>query len=304
MTTEKAKTAAEFKAKYGRKRLSPSTAGKAVLYNLLYDKFQRHEKAKEIQSLYPSFNKFFAMVETYEQAQAYNMYLDLQGWLITASMDADNVRNSLVYTIAYFYSLTADAVAAENLRDELKETRKEIGDKAYNPHLSIWLRTLTIDNYTPQSDNSGVIGHIRENIDNSLRYIFCYNTLIDIIAEALDTPEIDLYKINMDATKMRIDILNEALSTLREDIALYRTAELKSADSIKAGEVLSDIVAYTPEYLAETMKGFAPVSFEPDPIPVENIDEAKEVLKQKILKEYRNQWYILPIKLMANYWRK
>ena len=167
----------------------------------------------------------------------------------------------------------------------------------------IWLQTITIDHYTPQSDSGDVPETLRRNIDNALRYLLCYNTCILMIADRIETPELDLYRVDMRTTEARLEALNEALSALREDIILYRGAEVLAPDAT-AEEVLSEPWKYTPDYLRETLKGFDPVASDPEPIPEENISAAENILRYTILIEHKNAWYALLPALKRNYCRR
>ena len=294
--TDKATTAAEFKEKYGRRRLSASTAGKAVLYNYLYKGYQQDERAPEIKPLYPSIDTFYQKVQTLEDLDAYHMYVNLVAWLTTAFEAAVTMRNALTSVIAQYYNLTASALAGENIR-------RHIGEQAEDSATRLWLQTITIDHYTPQSDSGDVPETLRGNIDSALRYLLCYNTCIRMIADKIETPELDLYRVDMRSTEARLQGLNEALTALREDIAMYRGAEVLAPDAT-AEEVLSSLWQYTPDYLKETLKGFENVAYDPEPIPEENIKAAENILRYNILIEHKNAWYALLLALKRNYFRR
>lgn len=296
-----AQSAEEIREKYGRRRFTSANAGKSLLYNHIYRGYQLNEGTPpdQLQPLY-NLDTIRGKVDNYDDANLYNVFVNFIPWQSSAFEAAIIVRNGLKSLIAQFYNLTASTLAAENLR-------RSLGDRAKEADVWIWLHSLTIDNYTPQSDNRFTVTAIREDMENALRYINSYNTLIDMIAEELEIPELCLYRLDMKTTEAGIISLNEALKALSDDVSLYRIEEAVSPEELeelRAGDVLDHIDRYTPDYIRDTLSAFTPISSDPAPIPQDNLTAARNRLHYSILTDHRNAWHDLMPLMNANYWRR
>lgn len=286
--SEKAKTAAEVKAKYGRRKFTGATAGKAILYDYIYKSYQRDEGSTNPNPLYLSMTSFTRKIQTYDEVLEYNLYVNLCAWLMTAFDAAVNARNGLKSELTFMREIATNALAAEHIRRDLLNTSDTF------PNADTWLRTMSIDAYTPQSEKREMILNRRKNIDSALKYLKCFNTLIAIIGKKINTPEIETYQLSMRGAELRIEALNESLICLRNDIAMCRTSE--TDPDITAGEVLANPYRYTPDYLREIMEPFEPIKYPLDPIPAKCIIDT-EIAINEILREKSNAWGILMLYL-------
>ena len=283
---KRAETVEEFKEKYGKKRFTSSTAWRIVLYNYVYAAYQIEEGAKtgEIQKLYNSSLKkggvhpskdVIARISTNEDMLRYNAFVHLQEWTENAFKTAVFMRNALKSVIADYYNITASIIAAEELA-------KVLGSKAEEPKVSLWLSTLTLDNYAPQTHGAG-INALRRNITLALRYLKAYNTFIEMVAAAVDMPEYTVFKVNTQNTNNGLLELNEALSAL-----VSLTNENREAEA---------------EYLKETLKAFDPIEIEPEPIPEGNIKKADAIISVLCRQGFKT-WTSAFSALYAGYWRQ
>lgn len=279
-----AHSAEEMREKYSRKRFSSATAGKSIVYSLIYRGYQINENTPPEQRDYlydpEKMEAIKGKVDNGNDAYLYNMYFEFGKWLPTAFESAIIARNGLKSLISHFYNLAASTLAAENLRQAL-------GDKANDDMVELWLRTLTIESYAPQSPGRFTVTTIRDNIENALRYINSYNTLIDIIAAMIEVPETRFYRLDMDNTEGGIASLNEALDALRADASAYRMA----------GDA-------SPDYIRDTLSVFGPISAEPAPIPPENITATRRRIHFMMLPGTSYTWHDLIPQMNANYWRR
>ena len=279
-------TAEEFKEKYGRKRFTSSNAGKIVLYNYVYAAYQIEEGAKteDIKPLYSgklkdggtrSAEGVVSRIDSTEDLLRYNAFVHLQEWTENAFKTTVFMRNALKSVISDYYNIASSIIAAEAIK-------KALGDKADEPDISIWLSSLTIDSYTPQT-NGGGIYTLRRNIALALRYIKAYNTFIEMIAAAVDVPEYTVFKVSMQSTEASLSHLNVALSMVVSDIRNHRGTD--------------------DEYLNETLKAFEPVEMEAEPIPTYNIKKADAIISTVSRHGYKT-WTSAFAALYAGYWRQ
>lgn len=291
--TETAKTAQEVKEKYGRKRFNSSNAGESVIYAYIYWGYLKNEGVsnEEIatQPLYKDLDAIRAKVETVEDALKYNVYVHLQEWLANAFETAVFMKNATSSAISHFYSIASSTIAAENLR-------KALGEKAEENNISLWLSTLSADHLRPTTATYETALSLRKNIEKGLRYLNVFNTLIQLIANATDIPELVLFQINISSTHEIIDKLNEALEVLREEIS--------------AREVVPDdraLTTYPPLFteraMSATLEAFRDVEKDAPRIPEENITNTERNLKLSVLTGAK-AWTNLFTLLSKDYWRR
>ena len=274
-------TAAEFKEKYSKKRFTSHTAPKAVLYSFLYDIYQQGEGGVKA-TLYPDITGIQQKVETYEDMDTWNGYLNLIEWQRSAFNTAVFMRNSLQGALSEYNHIVTSLVSAEELRAELKG--QELTQAA-----TLFLSNLTIENYSPQS-NGYSIEIIRKNITASLRYMKAYNTFIELIAEELKTPEYVRLTVMMKSVQETLNDVNRALSMLTE--TAYR----------ERAEEPSIYPTWTPEYLRETLRAFEPIGQDIPPVPADKIKEAREGIRRGVTKGSYS-WYTLYRRYSSQYWR-
>lgn len=279
---EKILTSEEFRAKYGKKRFVSHTAPKAVLYTFLYECYLQGEK-KPITPLYPDIMSIQGKVETYEDMDLWNGYLNLIEWQRSAFNTAVFMRNALQSNLSDLDHMIKSLIAAENLREELRGTER-------TEAATLWLYSLSIEAYTPQS-NGGIIATLRKNIEAGLRYMKAYNTFMELIAEETKTPEYTLQKVYMGGVWKSLEGLNEALAMLREVVERNR-----------AEEASGDLTQWTPEYFRETMKAFEPVGNNLPPVPKDKIAEARPRIKRALSKG-NSSWYGVYFPYSSQYWR-
>jgi signal transduction histidine kinase len=279
-------TAEEYRNRYGKKHFTSKTAPKAVLYSFLYECFLQGEK-KPILPLYPDIVSIRDKVETYEDMDSWNGYLNLIEWQRSAFNTAVFMRNALQSNLSDLDHMARNLIAAEELRGKLKST-----DLSEDSRL--WLYSLTIEAYTPQS-GGGIIETLRKNIEAGLRYMKAYNTFMALIAEELKAPEYTIQKVLMLRVEDALEGVNEALSLLREVTERERAEE---AQGTSAGI----LTQWTPEYFRETMKLFEPVGENLPPIPEETVQDARRRIKEGV-KKGQYSWYTAFFRFSTKYWR-
>jgi hypothetical protein len=287
-----AKTAQEVKEKYGRKRFNASNAGKSLIYSYIYWGYLKNEglNNEEIanQPLYSNLNAIIAKVETVNDAHIYNVYMHLQEWLASAFETAVFMRNATNSVIAHFYSIVSSAIAGENLRNTL-------GEQANAGAIALWLSTLSVDCLRPTKDSYFMVKSLRENIKKGLLYLNVFNTLIAMIAEQTEIPELTLFQVDLTTTKDTIAYLNKALNALREDIS---KREVMLDEEIK----VSISPAFTQKELDTTLEAFRNVSPNAPPIPDDNIIFTKRNISAFVLTGGK-AWTNLFTILSKDYWR-
>lgn len=280
------KTSEEFRAKYGKKRFVSHTAPKAVLYTFLHDMYQQGEGGAKL-PLYPDMMSIQEKVETYEDMDLWNGYLNLVEWQRSAFNTAVFMRNALQSNLSDLDHMIKSLIAAEELRGELRGVER-------TEAATLWLYSLSIEAYTPQS-NAGIIITLRKNVEAGLRYMKAYNTFIELIAEETKTPEYVLLKVSMRRVWETLEAVNEALSMLRETVERNRAEEAKGASA-------GDLTQWTPEYFRETMKAFEPVGDNIPPVPKDKIQEARPRIKRALAKG-NSSWYSVFFPYSSKYWR-
>jgi hypothetical protein len=273
-------TAAEFKEKYSKKRFSSRTAPKAVLYSFLYDIYQQSEGGVK-EPLYPDITGIRNKVETYEDMDAWNGYLNLTEWQRSAFNTAVFLRNALQSNLSEYNRVISSLIAAENLRAELRA--EQIPQSA-----SLWLDALTLEAYSPQADGYS-IDILRKNIEGGLRYTKAYNTFVALIAEETKTPEYARLMVTTQHQQETLNDINRALTILTE------TAYRERAEDQGAGR-------WTQEYLSETLRAFEPIGNELPPIPADRISEARDGIRRGV-KKGSYSWYTLYRRYSSQYWR-
>lgn len=275
------KTAAEFREKYSKKRFTSHTAPKAVLYSFLYDIYQQGEGGVK-GTLYPDITGIQQKVETYEDMDTWNGYLNLVEWQRSAFNTAVFMRNSLQGALSDYHHIVTSLIAAENLRADLR------GEKLSETS-TIFLSSLTLEAYAPQS-NGYTITTLRKNIEASLRYMIAYNAFIELIAEELKTPEYVRLKVLMRGVHETLNEVNRALALLR-DVANRERAEEPGI-----------FPTWSQEYLQETLRAFEPVGEDIPPVPEDRVAFARDGIRRGI-KKGQYSWYTLYQRYSSQYWR-
>ena len=289
----KAETAEEFKAKYGRKRFTSSTAGKAHILAYIYWAYLKNEGLSNeellAQPLYKNLSSMSEKLKTFEELNIYNAYIHLEEWLGNALETALFMRNATKSVLAHFYSIASGAIAGEELRDAL-------GAQADEGKIAIWLSTLSVDSIRPTTGSYETVLVLRQNIDKGLRYINVYNTLVKMIAEAIEIPELDVFLLDMEPIRTITSQLNEALDLLREAIRKRETVPNEQA-------LTTAPPLFTERALEATLEAFRDVSPDAPPIPEENITYTERNLRAFVLRGVK-AWSNLFTILSRDYWRR
>lgn len=287
----RAETAEEFKAKYGRKRFTSSTAGKGVILAYTYWAYLRKEGLSNAelisQPLYKDINALRDKVETMEDARLYNQYLQLEAWLAEAYSAALFMRNGLRSVLAHFYSIASGAIAGEELRNAL-------GAQADEGKVALWLSLLSVDNLRPTASTYEAALTLRQNAENGLQYLNVYNTLITIIAAEIGIPELVIFQMDMQPVNELITDLNEALELLRGHIS--KREVVADEEALKTHPP-----RFTECAMSATLEAFREVSPDAPPIPEENIRATERYLRDNILHGSK-AWQNLFTQLSNNYW--
>lgn len=289
----KAENSAEFRAKYGKKRFNASNAGKAHILAYTYWAFLKYEGLSNdeliAQPLYKNLKAYRKKLQTFDDISTFNAYMNLEEWVSNALESALFMRNATKSVIAHFYSIASGAVAGEELRNAL-------GDQANDRKISIWLSTLSVDSLRPSTGSYETVLVLRENIDKGLRYINVYNTLVKMIADAIEIPEFDVFQLDTEPIRTITAQLNEALDLLREAIRKRETVPDEQA-------IITAPPFFTAKAKEATLEAFRDVSTEAPPIPAENTANTERALRSYVLKGAR-PWDFLFVLLRSDYWRR
>lgn len=300
-----AKNTAEFIDKYYKKRFSPSTAGKAYLLSFLLDAYSMSEKG--IQTSLWDIETLKSKINTDEDIRSFDAYYHLTEWLRNLYENSRTMRNALQGTLSDFYHTVTSILAAENIRacvidsyftDKGSESSGEDQDKDPETILTLWINTISLEAYTPQSDGGYLLYALRTNIGEGLRYLVAYHTFLDVIAEYTGIPECSYLKIKMDNIRDSLASLNKALELLRKNVKKYRGPEITEA-IVKKRLPHATRVLWTQDYLDTTMRAFRPVGEEP-PVPEDRVIFLKESIRREFKQSYIN-WYVLYSRYSVNY---
>ena len=315
-----AKNIYEFMAKYPA-RFTPANAGKAYLLNFLLDVYSMTEKG--VQGTLWNMEALKSKIQTEEDVRSFDAYYYLTEWLRVLYENSRTMRNALQGELSAFYNTATTILAAENIRqciipnpqaDKLQELDGEELREALNANpgsvLTLWLHTIDLEAYTPQSDGAYLLYALRTNIGEGLRYLVAYHTFIDVIADFTGIPECAYLKIQEEPLRKSLDNLNNALELLRNNIKQYREPEIKAAcasrpetsptNEWRAEDFLpASLTKWTPEYLDATMEYFRPVGDEP-PVPEERVLSLRNTIKRDFKREYIN-WYVLYTRYSISY---
>lgn len=320
-----AKNTEEFILKYCKKRFTPSTAGKAYLLSFLLDAYSMSERG--VQTTLWDVEYLRSKVETEEDIRSFDAYYHLTEWLRNLYENSRTMRNALQGVLSDFYHTTTSIIAAENIRkcvinpqltDKLQtlegEALREEINKSPDTLLTLWLNTISLEAYTPQSDGGLLMRALRENIREGLRYLVAYHTFLDVIADFTGIPECAYLKIKSAPLKESLSNLNEALDLLRDNVKKYREPEIIESSASRPENfhitgmnlepkldnfLPASLTFWTPEYLSATMKYFEPVGEEP-PVPEEKVQYLRDSIRQNFKREYIN-WYVLYTRYSISY---
>lgn len=282
-------TVEEFRKKYGGKRFSSKTAPKSLLYSFLYDLYEINEN-KERTDLYPNMLAIQKQVNTYDDMNTWNAYLALIEWQRSAFNTAVFMRNTLKSSLSDYHHMITSIIAGEQIR------RNVVGEQP--EAFTLFLHTLTLEAYTPQSDGGqDAVFTLRKNIESALLYMSAYNTFMDILADFTKTPEYTFLKVDMAGSLDALDEVNEALECLRQDVKDHREKEIKEATKEEKGKL------WPIGYLRETMKAFAPIGLDLPSVPASKKKEAKDNIKNSFGK-YFLSWHKVFATYASEYWRR
>ena len=290
----------EFIEKYYRKRFTPATAGKAYLLNFLFDVFNG-QKEKAMGSLW-NLEALKEKIKTEEDMRSFDAYYHLTEWLRSMYENSRTIKNSLQSYMWAFDHLAGEILSAENVRRlAIKNpiTSSEIEAKTRNADipLSLWMDTLSLEYYTPESDGRYIVINLRENIEECLRYIVAYHAFIDVIAEYTGIPECDVLKVKTSHIKSLLSSLNETLDMLREDVQKNRKPEVDpfitrvEFDTSLCSLYPPALTFFDAEELEVALEIFTPVEEAP-PIPEERISYLRDYIKRDF-KTGTTNWYVL-----------
>lgn len=290
---QKAETAQEVKEKYGRKRFTSSTAGKAHILAYIYWAYLKNEGLSNeellAQPLYKNLRSYSEKLQTIEEERAYNAYIRLEDWIDFSLEMALHKRNATKSALAHFYSIASGAIAGEELRDAL-------GAQADEGKIAFWLSMLSVDSIRPTTGSYETVIVLRQNIDNGLRFINIYNSLVKMIAEEIEIPEFDVFLLDMEPIRTITSQLNEALGLLRE--AIRKRETVPDEQTLTTAPPL-----FTDSAMSATLEAFRDVSPDAPPIPEENITFAERNLRISVLKGAK-PWEKLFTILSRDYWRR
>lgn len=293
---KKAENSEAFRAKYANKRFTSSTAGKSHIYAYIYWAYLQREGLSNdellARPLYRDMDAIKAKIATTEDAFLYNRYLQLEAWLGDDYEAALFMRNGLRSALAHFYSIASGAIAGENLKNALDKLDAQ-GD---TNNVALWLSLLSVDSLMPTASSYEAAITLRANAENGLRYLNVHNTLISIIADEIEIPELVIFQMDMEPVYELISQLNEALSLLRDAIKKRETIPNEQA-------VTTAPPLFTEAALAATLEAFRDVSPDAPPIPEENIKKTERYIRDNILHGNR-AWANLTHTLRKNYWRR
>lgn len=282
-------TVEEFREKYGKRRFTSKTAPKSLLYTFLYDLYEINEN-KERTDLYPDMLSIQKQVNTYEDMNVWNAYLNLIEWQRSAFNTAVFMRNTLKSCLSDYHHMITSIISGEQIRREVVGEQPET--------FTLFLHTLTLEAYTPQSDGGQqVVFTLRKNIEAALLYMSAYNTFMDILADFTKAPEYSILKVDMAGALNALDEVNEALELLRQDVAENREKEITEATKEEKGKL------WPIGYLRETMKAFAPIGLDLPPVPASKKKEAKDKIKNNFGKFFLS-WHKLFVNYASEYWRR
>lgn len=314
----------EFILKYAKKRFTPSNAGKAYLLSFLLDAYSMSETG--VKTTLWNIDLLKSKIKTEEDIQSFDAYYYLTEWLRVLFEESRTMRKALRSVVSDYLHITTSVLAAENIRQRIidtsitkklhtlsgKEIREEM-DNNPDTLLTLWLNTLTLEAYTPQSDGWTLLQSLRENIGEGLRYMVAYQTFLDVIAEFTGIPECAYLKINLSYLKDTLSSLNEALEALRDNVAAHREPEIREATVSAPGNSLkridfelsekeflpASLAHWTLDYLKATMRGFQPVE-EPPPVPEERVYFLRDSIRRDFKRQYIN-WYVLWSRYSSRY---
>lgn len=293
---KRAENSEEFRAKYGRKRFTSSNAGKAHIYAYIYWGLLKIEglSNEEVVAhpLYKNLSSMSDKLKTYEEFNQYNAYIHLEEWIGNAFETAVFMRNATKSVIAHFYSIASGAIAGEELRNALQD----LGTQVDTSNVALWLSALSVDSIRPTSGSYQTVIVLRENIDKGLRYLNVYNTLIQMIADAIEIPELDIFKASLTPIERVASKLNEALEPLR-----YLIKERKTVPNEQALTTAPPL--FTESALEATLEAFRDISMDAPPIPEDNIKYTERNLRAFVLRGVK-EWSILFTILSRDYWRR
>lgn len=290
---KKAETAEEFKAKYGRKRFTSDTAGKAHIYAYIYWAYLKNEGLSNeeliAQPLYKNLDAISEKIKTLKGLHVYNAYIGLEDWIGQTLEAALFMSNSVKSVLAHIYSIASGAIAGEELKNTL-------GAQASDDNIWIWLHLLSVDSIRPTTGSYQTVLTLRKNVETGLTYLNAYNTFIGILADELEIPELTVFQLNLEPIANTTAQLNEALSALR--------------DSIKQREVVADRqepktlpIPFTPKEMEATLEAFRDISLDVPPIPERSIMYTKRNVSFSVIHGTRS-WSSLFNMFFKNSWRQ
>ena len=305
-TAKKAETAQELKAKYNRKRLTPTTAAQYYIYNYLYWAYLTNETNKEIDYLHnrivkdetPIYDLLMRNHTTGGDAYAlYEKYGTLCEWLNTAFENAVLMRNALIDYLTMFMSEATNATVVELVGVAGENIKRKLIHQAYSDKdLSTWLEVL-ITGMKENTRRDFFLNVIRNGIQKNLCYLNAYNTLIEIIAKHIKIPELTFMKVEMKNVDEGISMLNKSLEGTREAIE-------RRGNNQDENDRVSLAPPYTPEEKSKLLESYGPISKEAPPIPNENLVNAVNVVKLIFGQGTNFSWSMAFNAISKDYWRR
>lgn len=309
---EPARNLEEFIAKYGKKRFTPATVGKAYLLNFLYDAYYFNDIGTTRNSLW-GFDALKKKITTAEDMSAFDAYYSLTEWLRIQYENIVTTKKGLLSALLTLSNTTRSIISGELVRGILrKDPATSDLDNDRNKVLAICLHSLTIEGYNPSSSQYKAIKSLREIIGEGLRDIEAYSAFLSAIAEYTNIPECTVLIGSLDRITAAHESLNAQLDMLRNNIASNREPEILSStgDQLQSfnadenaepvvKELLSRMAPFSPESLRETMQNFQPLEAAP-PVPEENMQYLKDRIRQGF-KQGTINWYVLYTKYSLDY---
>lgn len=288
METAKSATAKEIKDKYGSYPFSSEDAGRSIILNRLYINKQVQENKEEAEPLYPNQSEIESMVHGTDDCLRYMAHAHLLDWTLEAHKTAVYILKTIRDSAAALHNTLAAIMAGEQLSALMSNEQKK-GEEG------LWLRTVSLWKYGPQESGYYAIDMMRTSIRDGLRYLKAYNTLIGMIADEMTMPEFTFYQVHLEGVSELLSTLNESMCIIRDHAQEYRQRNSESGTEEKFDQ-------FTPEYLAETMEAFEPISSDAEPIPEEKLRFVHGIMARCFTGKDLISWPRLFYTMTTGYW--
>lgn len=218
---EGAKTAQELKEKYGKKRYNPQNIWLAYMAQYLYGLYLRNEGVtfeEQKDEKYNLFNRHTRIKHAQilatldgDNLKQYHYYDSTLSWVIEKFRYAVLVRDSTVRDFLAFGLLLKDTLSAEKTLDKAREAHIDSG---ITQELA---DDLSIKAYREGSQRYRALDMYDTIITANLKYIFMYNTYIEILSKCAGVPELTIFKVSVDSVEESREDVNGFIKELRKE---------------------------------------------------------------------------------------